>query len=254
MGLVADIDAAGKAGHNYPTQPFILNALAALPLAPSIIVVSGKANGGLHVYWLLATPFVIRIDEDRSRIKGISERWQRLLKAKLAPYDLDSTFDLVRVLRPVGTHNHKYGSVVQVLAFHPERRYSVEDIEAHLPPQPSPIIYPPISGTDPNSVISRARAYIAKVPEAVSGQNGHDATFRVACCLILGFNLSVDDASPLLAEWNQTCQPPWSERELLHKLQSADQRTEPRGYLLVDSAATSSGVNITRLVLAGATR
>lgn len=98
VGLVADIDAAGKAGHNYPTQPFILNALAALPLAPSIIVVSGKANGGLHVYWLLATPFVIRIDEDRSRIKGISERWQRLLKAKLAPYDLDSTFDLVRVL------------------------------------------------------------------------------------------------------------------------------------------------------------
>ena len=85
VALVADVDAAGKDGHNYPPQPFILDTLAAMPLAPSIVVISGRADGGIHVYWLLTTPFVIRTDEDRRRIKSISERWQRLLKAKAGP-------------------------------------------------------------------------------------------------------------------------------------------------------------------------
>ena len=144
------------------------------------------------------------------------------------------------MLRPVGTCNHKYGTTVSCLQFNPERRYSVEDIEAHLPPEPPPIIFTPASGTDPNSVISRARAYIAKIPGAVSEQNGHNDTFHVACVLVLGFGLSVDDAFPLLAEWNQTCQPPWEEKDLLHKLQSADQRTDERGYLLREDQPQAS--------------
>jgi hypothetical protein len=240
VAMVADIDAAGKAGHNYPPQPYILDTLAAMPLAPSIVISSGKADGGIHSYWLLNTPFIIHSDEDRGHIKNTSTRWQRLLEAKLAPYDLDSTFDLVRVLRPVGTVNKKYGTTVSCLQFHPERRYSVEEIEAHLPPQepPRPIAYTPASGADPYSVISRARAYIATIPGAVSGQGGHDVTFHVACCLILGFGLSVDDAFPILMDWNQSCQPPWSERDLLHKLQSADQRPSERGYLLHGRAHT----------------
>jgi hypothetical protein len=165
-----ETDAAGKDGHNYPPQARILQSLVDMPLPASIIIRSGRADGGLHVYWLLLCPFIVGTDEDRRRIKSLSERWQRLLKTKLAPYDLDSTFDLVRVLRPIGTTNHKYGTVVQALEFHPERRYSVEEIEAHLPPQepPRPIAYTPASGADPDSVISRARAYIAKIPGAVS--------------------------------------------------------------------------------------
>ena len=240
VAMVADIDAAGKDGHNYPPQTVIIDALTAMPLAPSIVVISGRADGGIHVYWLLAVPFVIRTDEDRHHIKSISERWQRLLKAKLAPYDLDSTYDLVRVLRPVGTVNRKYGTTVSCLQFHPERRYSIEAIEGCLPPEPPRITFTPPSGTDPNSVISRARAYVAKIPGAISEQNGHNDTFHVACCLVLGFNLSVDDAFPLLAEWNQTCQPPWEERDLLHKLESANQKTDERGYLLRDDQPQAS--------------
>lgn len=90
------------------------------------------------------------------------------------------------------------------------------------------------------TIIDRARLYLAKVPGAVSGGGGHNQTFAVACALVKGFDLSIDDARPLLSEWNQGCLPPWSARELEHKLRQADTvaDTEPRGYLAGDNVDT----------------
>jgi len=86
------------------------------------------------------------------------------------------------------------------------------------------------------TLIERARRYVAAMPEAVSGSNGHNATYAVACALVKGFNLSVDEARPLLAEYNQRCAPTWSDRELEHKLRQAEKTPdpEPRGYLIGD--------------------
>src|SRR5262249_19331712 len=69
---------------------------------------------------------------------------------------------------------------------------------------------------------------------AISGQGGHDQTFDAACALVLGFNLSISEARPILGSWNLKCQPPWSEQELSHKLADADKAisSRPRGYLL----------------------
>jgi hypothetical protein len=39
--------------------------------------------------------------------------------------------------------------------------------------------------------------------------------------LVSGFALGIDGARPILEEWNQGCQPPWSARELEHKLNQA---------------------------------
>ena len=68
----------------------------------------------------------------------------------------------------------------------------------------------------------RARRWVAKMPAAVSGQNGHAATFHVACVLVQGFGLAVQEALPILSEYNARCMPPWNERELLHKLDGAE--------------------------------
>ena len=69
---------------------------------------------------------------------------------------------------------------------------------------------------------TRIRAYIAKMPVAISGSGGHIATLKTATILVLGFGLSIDQARPYLTEYNKNCQPPWSERELEHKLKEAD--------------------------------
>ena len=70
-------------------------------------------------------------------------------------------------------------------------------------------------------LVARARAYLVHIDGAISGQHGHNHTMRVAGILIQKFGLTIDEALPLILEWNQRCEPPWSEKELLHKLQDA---------------------------------
>ncbi len=75
---------------------------------------------------------------------------------------------------------------------------------------PSPTLY------------ERVRNYVAKMPAAVSGQGGHDSTIHVACVLMQGFDLPRAEARQILDEYNARCAPPWSDRELEHKLNQAD--------------------------------
>lgn len=83
----------------------------------------------------------------------------------------------------------------------------------------------------PQAVIERARKYIAKCPPSVSGSSGHNAAFHVACVLVMGFQLDPSQALIVMREWNQLCQPPWSERELQHKIDSAQKQPGERGFL-----------------------
>ena len=71
-----------------------------------------------------------------------------------------------------------------------------------------------------------ARTYLSTLPPAISGAGGHPATFRAACAIVR-FGLGDSDALALLGEFNRRCQPPWSEKELAHKL--ADARREAGG-------------------------
>jgi hypothetical protein len=83
-------------------------------------------------------------------------------------------------------------------------------------------------------ILERARRYVAKCPPAVSGQEGHNTTFKVTCTLVHGFALAEGEALLVLREWNQSCQPPWSEAELRHKVTSAAhaKSSKPPGWLL----------------------
>jgi hypothetical protein len=84
----------------------------------------------------------------------------------------------------------------------------------------------------------RIERFVDRCAPAISGSNGHDTTFQVALALVRGFDLSPDYALPFLQRYNQRCKPPWSEKELRHKLETAD-TWQPRkadfnirGYLL----------------------
>jgi hypothetical protein len=72
--------------------------------------------------------------------------------------------------------------------------------------------------------VKDAVAYIGKV-QAVSGEGGHNATFRAACKL-RDAGLSADEALAVLSDWNErNADPPWSESELAHKIDSAFRRS-----------------------------
>lgn len=78
--------------------------------------------------------------------------------------------------------------------------------------------------------IERARAYVAKMPPAISGAGGHAATMRVARACVGGFALTEEETLEVLREYNARCEPPWSERELAHKAKEAATTPDPKGY------------------------
>lgn len=100
-------------------------------------------------------------------------------------------------------------------------------------PRPAPA---PVGELPADDVrVKRARAYLSKMPGGVQGQNGSGTTYAAACAMVHGFALSADVALDLLlADHNPKCQPPWTVRELLHKVEDAAKKehAEPRGYLL----------------------
>lgn len=145
------------------------------------------------------------------------------------------------------------GQVVFVGSTHPETKRQYEWREGTsalpLPPLPPDLLVrireavqapgaarvaPPISD---EHRVTRARAYLARIPPAVSGQHGHDQTFKAACSIVEGFDLDTETAYALLSEWNAGCEPPWSEKDLRHKINDADKKATRRGHLLEQAAS-----------------
>lgn len=75
----------------------------------------------------------------------------------------------------------------------------------------------------------RCLAYLGKLPEAIAGSGGHNATFRAAC-EVWRFGLDDGQAWDALTWFNASkCRPAWSEGELRHKLASARERVAEEG-------------------------
>lgn len=99
-------------------------------------------------------------------------------------------------------------------------------------PVPEPTNTPRLD-TSSTERVRRARAYARALDPAISGQHGHDTTFRAAVRIARGFALTENEAFAVLAEWNATCRPPWSERDLRRKIQQALEHGElPMGAML----------------------
>lgn len=119
---------------------------------------------------------------------------------------------------------HRLESMVQII----NGQQTINDLlEKYF--EQEPVTMPDFRSDE--AVVQRARSYLSKIDPAISGSGGHNQTFHAACVLCLGFELSENDAYALLAEWNQSCQPPWSEKELQHKIRSAMKQPGERGYL-----------------------
>jgi bifunctional DNA primase/polymerase-like protein len=80
----------------------------------------------------------------------------------------------------------------------------------------------------------RIMRYIEQVEPAISGQGGSNPTYRLANLLVWGFALSRELAIAFMREYSKRCIPPWSQKEIEHKVDDAlkTEHEKPRGYLL----------------------
>lgn len=145
----------------------------------------------------------------------------------------------------VGPSEHPEGGLYDELAGEPAE-VELEVLEAafdelvasviqvrHPARAPSPEPAPAPSSRPDN--LERAIRYLEAMPPAISGQGGHSSTYAAATALVHGFELDTETAFALLVDrYNPRCDPPWSERELRHKVTQAATKPHdrPRGWLL----------------------
>lgn len=132
-------------------------------------------------------------------------------------------------------------------------------IERRGGPVPLPPARAPSDRSSPvppaHLVERRAAAYLDAMPPAISGQGGHGRTYAAATALVHGFELDPETALRMLLErYNPRCQPPWSEKQLRHKVEDAATKPHdrPRGWLLESEPPATSlapGVDISALVV-----
>jgi len=88
----------------------------------------------------------------------------------------------------------------------------------------------------------RARAYVSQMPPAISGHGGHAALWAAAVVVVRGFSLEPEHALLIMRDYSARCLPPWSERDVAHKIEDAMQRsTAPDGWLLGRGSELSHG-------------
>ena len=111
-------------------------------------------------------------------------------------------------------------------------RHRHPDLPTPKTPQPRPESSSPSEtpSQDREKLLKRASSYLGAMPPAIAGRGGHNATYAAATALIHGFCLSEPQALTLLLnEYNPRCDPPWTEKELLHKLANAATKPHEKG-------------------------
>lgn len=196
------IDADHGAGH-------VLSAIAARPdlPPPSYIVRSSKDRA--HLLW---------------RVRGFGIQGVEALQKHLARElgtDMAAT-SAAQMTRLSGFFNHKYdpSELVTVDYVSTIPVFGGPDFpNRQVSPSPPTIMPAPPASTA--LAIKRARLYLAATPPAVAGKGGDAHTFGLCCRLFRHFQLNEHDLILVLTEWNQGCDPPWTEEELIGKVKRA---------------------------------
>jgi hypothetical protein len=202
--LAIDVDDAGRFTD-------LQNTLGALPVTAAI----SSARGDKLLYYLVTPPDTLVRLKNVTGLGGVP--------------GVDVKVAGGQVVAPPS--RHVSGAIYSWRTRGPIAKLPPKWLEAITPPpdpepDPDPEPYLRLVRTEPDDpptreLLKRARAYLAKMPASVQGQNGSRDAFAVARKLLQDFQLSDADTWQLLNEWNAQCKPPWSAKELTHKLKDA---------------------------------
>ena len=139
IGTYTDFDIKGDAHKEKKlpeTKEELMAFLMSLPKIPTALVESGN---GIHAYWLFDEIFYIRNESDRDYAERILKGWESFVKEEAFReygWKFDSVSDLPRMLRAVGTLNHKTAKrpLCEVVSF-TQDRFSPSDFDEYASAQ-----------------------------------------------------------------------------------------------------------------------
>ena len=234
--LIIDVDVKdGKRGDL--DMPMLVDALGKLPTSP----MARSGGGGWHMFFQ-------RPKENITGSKGVV--WQgkktgidiqvgnQYVVAPPSVHETDKCYEWIRPLIPVDELPHVPQKWID--DFLPKRN-------AKKAVAPMPVTF-----VTNDQIVDRCRKYVATIPSAIMGQNGSKTTLTAANAIFWGFGLSEEQGWPVLIEYSNRCEPPWSEKELQHKMSEAMNKPpdKPRGWLLESKRepVTYSGVDLSGLM------
>lgn len=230
------------------------------------LVASARYGCSGNGYWILVTlPHYPNDEEHRALIARVTDWFSARYSDHLVEIDA-KTKNPGRVMPLIGTMKCKGVNTLE----RPHRLATLEsprdhvpvpfDLKAwaalHVPVEPPTTVEGngkhtdrapftrTTSGSSAGDLEKRVIAYLATIEPAVSGQRGHDKAFGAACRVGPGFDLTEEEAYRLIdAHYNKWCDPPWSEKELRHKIKDAYKKVTAKGKLLnaKPKAKTSDG-------------
>ena len=232
-GLWLDLDVRGP-GHAEKNLPAsfeeALDFLTSLPLKPTLIVFTG---GGLQPYWLFPEPLRLSAEAEWTRVKNLSERWQRFIIAmgRERGWKLDNTSDLPRVLRLPGSHNRKTDQpvLVTVPAEHVDlaARYDLAAVEAVLPPVETPQAEPDHAYAHDDVADADIKLILGKCAFVRHCQNDSAGLPEPEWYALLSILARCKDGARLVHEWSAE-HPKYNPAETDAKLKQAMDKAGPR--------------------------
>jgi hypothetical protein len=230
----------------------VADRLWSLGFCPVIEDSDGK--GGIHLFVFFSTP--VKSETAFNFIRSVVKDFKQHKLDKIECFPKQRT---------VLTTKMKCGNYIRVPGKHPKRGHWSRFWKdgQWLPTEESASFLLAQSGDDPkqipaacieapcgskkavskfdgesSQVMSEARRHIQEHRGAIAGKRGHDVTFKMACDLVRGFELSDDDAMKLMEQWNKKCSPPWATADLEKKVSDARNASGKTGYLLVTGIRT----------------
>lgn len=207
--VIVDIDVAKVEGDTPEDRAQRLYATLETMEAEGLVLPptlrASTPSGGCHYYYWTA----------ENEIIGKVRPW------KCATGGLDLRADGTQAVVPP-SRGYQFIDPIAVLAELPEWiRERASKVKPAERPTPAP------RATATGDLDKRIRAYLAKCPPAIQGSRGSDEALKAASWIVTTFpQLSDEDVVAYMeADWNATCAPPWSTKELLHKVKSARANT-----------------------------
>lgn len=204
-----DIDSGGR-----DALMMVVEAAKAAGCPPHALVESSPER--YHLYWFVAP------GADVAQFKPIQE-------ALAAKFGTDKTVvNPARLMRLPGSLNHKTAPPkdCRLVGLKDTPRIAqsalaafagVVESQSH-PKQPA--LVPTVIFETCEADIQLARAALADHPAAIEGSHGDETTLR-ACFICWDYGLNLQQALPLLLEYNLRCKPSWTDKQLQKKLQNA---------------------------------